>query len=119
MGTFLKYVFYVIVIVVVYLIGRGIYEGSITEKTTVGQVVSDVGTGSKELVKDGIDATKKSNENLDTRTSAEKARDAGQSAADNAKEASADAWKATKNGAQSAKESVAEGMGNMNAQMNN
>ena len=54
MGTFLKYVFYVIVIVVVYLIGRGIYEGSITEKTTVGQVVSDVGTGSKELVKDAI-----------------------------------------------------------------
>ena len=56
---------------------------------------------------------------LTRRTSAEKARDAGQSAADNAKEASADAWKATKNGAQSAKESVAEGMGNMNAQMNN
>ena len=112
MGTFLKYEFYVIVIVVVNLIALRIYEGSITEKTTVGQVVSDVGTGSKELVKDGIDATKKSIDNLDTRTSAEKARDAGQSAADNAKEASADAWKATKNGAQSAKESVAESMDN-------
>lgn len=38
MGTFLKYVFYVIVIVVVYLIGRGIYEGSITEKLLSGKL---------------------------------------------------------------------------------
>ena len=103
MGTFLKYVFYVIVIVVVYLTGRGIYAGSINDNSSIGQVVRDVGTGSKELVKDGIDATKKSIDNLDTRTSAEKARDAGQSAADNAKEASADAWKAARNGALRAK----------------
>ena len=71
MGTFLKYLFYVIVIVVVYLVGRGIYEGSITEKTPVGQVVSDVGTESKALVKDGLDATKKSIDNLDAGTAAQ------------------------------------------------
>ena len=65
MGTFLKYVFYIVVIVVVYLVARGIYDGSITEKTTVGQVVSDVDTGSKELVKDGYEATKKSIENME------------------------------------------------------
>lgn len=71
MGTFLKYVFYIVVIVVVYLVARGIYDGSITEKTTVGQVVSDVDTGSKELVKDGYQATKKSIENMENKDNKE------------------------------------------------
>lgn len=56
MGTFLKYVFYAIVIVVLYLVGRGIYDGSINDQTTVGSVVEQVGEGSKELVKDGAGA---------------------------------------------------------------
>ncbi len=51
MGTFLKYVFYLVLIVVVYLIGRGIYEGSITEDTTVGSVAEQVDMGSKEMMK--------------------------------------------------------------------
>ena len=38
MGTFIKYLFYVILIVVIYLIGKGVYEGKITETTTVGEV---------------------------------------------------------------------------------
>ena len=50
MGTFLKYLFYLVLIVVIYLVGRGIYEGSINEKTTVGSVVDQVGSGTKELV---------------------------------------------------------------------
>lgn len=69
MGTFLKYVFYIVVIVVLYLVARGIYDGSITEKTTVGEVVSDVDTGSKELVKEGYQATKESIENMEDKAS--------------------------------------------------
>lgn len=56
MGTILKYVFYVALILVVYLVAKGIYTGDINETTTVGQVVSDVGSGTKQIVNDGIDA---------------------------------------------------------------
>ncbi len=56
MGTLLKYIFYIILIVVIYLVGRGIYEGSINENTTVGAVVDQVGEGSKQLAKDGANA---------------------------------------------------------------
>ena len=55
MGTFLKYVFYLVLIVVVYLIGRGIYEGSITEDTTVESVAEQVDMGSKEMMKNAED----------------------------------------------------------------
>lgn len=57
MGTLLKYIFYIILIIVIYLVGRGIYEGQINETTTVGQVMNDVGQGTKEIVKKGVDAT--------------------------------------------------------------
>lgn len=56
MGTFLKYLFYIVLIVVVYLVAKGIYTGDINEKTTVGQVVSNVESGSKQIVKEGVDA---------------------------------------------------------------
>ncbi len=59
MGTFLKYIFYIILIVVIYLVGRGIYEGSINEQTTVGSVVEQVGEGSRQLATDGADAVHK------------------------------------------------------------
>lgn len=57
MGTFLKYLFYIALVVVIYLVGKGVYEGQIDEKTTVGQVVNDIGTGTKEMVKSGVNAT--------------------------------------------------------------
>lgn len=56
MGTILKYVFYVALILVVYLVAKGIYTGDINETTTVGQVVSDVGSGTKQIVNESIDA---------------------------------------------------------------
>lgn len=57
MGTILKYLFYIILIIVLYLVGRGIYEGQITETTTVGEVMSEVGAGTKDIVKKGVDVT--------------------------------------------------------------
>ncbi len=58
MGTFLKYLFYLVLIVVIYLVGKGIFEGQITETTTVGEVVDNVESGTKQLVNDGVEATK-------------------------------------------------------------
>ena len=66
MGTLLKYIFYIILIVVIYLVGRGIYEGSINEDTTVGSVVDQVGEGSKQLAKDGANAVENAVDNYKT-----------------------------------------------------
>lgn len=63
MGTFLKYLFYIVLIVVIYLVGKGIFEGKITETTTVGQVVDNVATGTKDLVKEGAQATENAVDN--------------------------------------------------------
>ena len=56
MGTFLKYLFYLILLAVIYLVGRGIYYGDITKQTTVGSVMEQVGDGSKHLATDGANA---------------------------------------------------------------
>lgn len=56
MGTILKYLFYLVLIVVLYLVGRGIYEGQIDKTTTVGEVVNQVDTGAKQMVKDTSNA---------------------------------------------------------------
>ncbi len=45
MGTFLKYLFYLVLIIVIYLVGKGIYEGNIDRDTTVGEVVEQVEVG--------------------------------------------------------------------------
>ncbi len=63
MGTFLKYLFYLVLIVVIYLVGRGIYEGQITETTTVGEVVDNVESGAKTLAKDTDKAVRNSIDN--------------------------------------------------------
>ena len=58
MGTFLKYVFYLVLIVVIYLVGKGIYQGEINEKTTVGEVADTVESGAVQMAKDGADSVK-------------------------------------------------------------
>ncbi len=50
MGTILKYIFYVALILVIYLVARGIYEGRITEDTTVKEVGSNIADGTEQLV---------------------------------------------------------------------
>ena len=58
MGTTLKYLFYIALIIIVYLVGKGIFEGRIDEKTTVGQVVDDVKSGAANMASDAADTTK-------------------------------------------------------------
>ena len=65
MGKIFKYLFYVALILVVYLVGKGIYEGEINDKTTVGEVVSDVKSGTKEMVRDGVNETKDALDNYE------------------------------------------------------
>ena len=58
MGTTLKYLFYIALIIIVYLVGKGIFEGRIDEKTTVGQVVDDVKSGAANMASDAADTAK-------------------------------------------------------------
>lgn len=52
MGTFIKYLFYLILLAVIYLVGRGIYDGSITRETSVGNVIEQVDEGGRELIQE-------------------------------------------------------------------
>ncbi len=56
MGTFLKYLFYLILIIVIYLVGKGIYDGTIDKQTTVGSVVNQVDAGAEQIAKDAGNA---------------------------------------------------------------
>ncbi|MGN0914617.1 MAG: hypothetical protein ACI4OW_06980 [Alphaproteobacteria bacterium] len=56
MGTFLKYVFYLTLIVVIYLVGKGIYDGQINEQTTVGEVTEQVENGAADMAEKTKDA---------------------------------------------------------------
>lgn len=58
MGTILKYLFYIFLIIVIYLLGVGFYAGTINKDSTVGEVTQDVAEGTKDMVKDGYNATK-------------------------------------------------------------
>ena len=60
MGTFFKYIFYVVLIFVVYLVGKGIYEGSINETSTVNDVVNNIENSAKNIVKETGSAVEKS-----------------------------------------------------------
>ena len=73
MGTILKYIFYVALILVIYLVAKGIYDGKITEDTTVAQVGSNIADGTQQLVSD----TKKA---IDERTDKAKAKEAAEKA---------------------------------------
>lgn len=63
MGTFLKYVFYLALIVIIYLVGKGIYNGQINENTTVGSVIDQVDTGAQGLASEADGAVKNAVDN--------------------------------------------------------
>ncbi len=75
MGTFLKYLFYLILIVVIYLVGRGIYEGNISEQTTVGQVVDQVDSGMKNMANEAGNSVEKAVDNYKAETAAKNNQD--------------------------------------------
>lgn len=58
MGTLLKYLLYALIIIVIYLLGVGFYEGTFNRNSTVGEISSDVAQGTKRVIRDGYDSTK-------------------------------------------------------------
>lgn len=60
MGKLLKILLYILIIIVIYILGVGFYKGTINSDTTLGQAATDVTDGTRQIVKDGYDATKES-----------------------------------------------------------
>ncbi len=58
MGTLLKYLLYALIIIIIYLLGVGFYNGTFNKDSTVGEVTSDVTAQTKQMIKDGYDKTK-------------------------------------------------------------
>ena len=58
MGTFFKYLIYLLIIIVLFFIGRGIFEGTIDSQTTVGGVAKQVSNDTKDLAQDAVNAMK-------------------------------------------------------------
>ena len=65
MRTFLKYVFYLALLFVVYIIAKGVWEGSITNQSTVSQVVTDVKDGAQNMAGNVVREAKKFNTHVD------------------------------------------------------
>lgn len=86
MGTILKYIFYVAVILVIYLVAKGIYDGKITEESTVAQVGSNIADGTQQLVSD----TKKAIDDRADKTKQNEAIEKTQEAVNNGAEKTAD-----------------------------
>lgn len=66
MGTILKYIFYLALILVVYLVGKDLYQGKINNNTTVGQVKTDIKQGSQQLIEEAATKLDDKNEMSET-----------------------------------------------------
>ena len=100
MGTILKYIFYVALILVIYLVAKGIYDGKITEDTTVAQVGSNIADGTQQLVSD----TKKAIDERADKAKAEKAEAAVDAGAEKAADTASAAAEKTADTASAAAE---------------
>jgi len=58
MGTLLKYIFYIVLILLVYIVAKDIYDGKINRDTTVQEVGQSVENQSKQIIDDGVSAVK-------------------------------------------------------------
>ncbi len=58
MGTLLKYIFYIALILLIYIVAKDIYDGKINQDTTVQEVGKSVETQSEQMIDKGINAVK-------------------------------------------------------------
>ncbi len=58
MGTFLKYVIYALIIVAIYFLGVGFYEGTLNKDSSISEMSEHVTSNTKEMVGEGYQKTK-------------------------------------------------------------
>lgn len=126
MNTILKYVFYAVIIVIIYLVGRGIYESNVSKQNSDAQTIDRINpnvqsrasdnqkTGQNDqqgelkmsqndLNNDVWEKTKETSNDAWEATKEESAK-----AWDKTKEVSSDAWEATKEGAAKVGDAVSD-----------
>lgn len=59
MGTFLKYLIYVVLLVVLYVVIKGFYDGNINSSTTLGNVANQVEMETQEIATETSKAVEK------------------------------------------------------------
>lgn len=59
MGTFLKYLIYVVLLVVLYVVIKGFYDGKINSSTTLGNVANQVEMETQEIATETSKAIEK------------------------------------------------------------
>lgn len=55
MGTFIRYIIYFLIIIALYIVGKGLYTGSITSSTTVGSVATQIDDGARNMAKNAVE----------------------------------------------------------------
>ena len=58
MGTILKYLFYIALIMLIYILAKDIYDGKINGRTDMNELTSQIETSSRELIREGAQAVK-------------------------------------------------------------
>ncbi|MBR2299104.1 MAG: hypothetical protein IJ870_00840 [Alphaproteobacteria bacterium] len=58
MGTILKYLFYALIILAIYFLGVGFYQGTIHKESTISDVANHITSNTKETLKEGYETTK-------------------------------------------------------------
>ncbi len=59
MGTFIKYLLYIVLAIVLYVVVKGFYVGEINSTTTLGELAVQVDNETKDIAKETIDAIEK------------------------------------------------------------
>lgn len=59
MGTFLKYILYILLIIVLYAVVKGFYDGKINRSTTISGVVEQVDQETRNIANETMDEIKK------------------------------------------------------------
>ena len=58
MGTVVKYVFYLVIIAILYIVISAMYNGNINKSTTMGEVGTEIKTGAEKMVSDTANGMK-------------------------------------------------------------
>ena len=62
--SFLKYLIYIVLAIVLYIVAKGFYDGSITGSTTVDEVGAKINSETRNMAETATDAVEKSMDNV-------------------------------------------------------
>ncbi len=58
MGTILKYIFYALIIIAIYFLGVGFYDGSLNKDSSLKEMTEQITSNTKEMIGEGYQKTK-------------------------------------------------------------